>query len=668
MNLKRYSDKLPVYVSAGVLLAGSLWFVRMDWHIRGDDIAELRAAVEERRLAMRFNYDMTSSFDGVSVVYAKVIEDTSGGNITISNGLVDSPFYFSNANYDVFQKMAIYIDAAAPTGSYFQAAWYLDGVMQTGRMVIVVGRDPPGGQSVLGSIGDLTLYWRRLNLACGALYDNYVNLNAIPKDNGEQILITERITKAQVYDGIMTEARDMATASGGALPVIMWLADDVEDGDVLTAFDAMQWTVTEVYTNDYDGATHTFYSMASSPSNNVIDFTDSTSTRTPFDGGSFMPGISATNAPFAQSLYASINSTTHAVASGLGRWWTNTVGNGGALYRYGCEDTNGNYQAWKITHQDLDQSANVLANLNRTIALVPTSFFNVEMNIRNRHYYEYLTNYVPAGETMPNVNLQTYWDAAKSDALASTGTLALAGWDGTLGVSTRSASWEADKFSYEADWEIDEIRAGALLDWYFTKGAISNYPSAYALTNGMVARVRVFACAVNECSTITRDGLVGVSDRTDVAISGDYSETGKAASWGLVGVSGESATTAISALPLLAPTVTQTAHYFIPKNTPAVFTLRLLADIVTPTEPAIAIEFGNGINVPEFKTTIKRSYVEDIGGGLYIEDVDEYWGMYVAQYVFCFAIVVDWNWEHMNPADPYEPPTYTPEWLLPNTP
>jgi hypothetical protein len=667
MNLKRYSDKLPVYVSAGILISGMFWFLREDEHIRGEDVAELRAAVEERRIAMRFNYDMTSSFDGVSVVYAKVIEDTSGGNITILNGLVDSPVEFTADNYFIFRPVGVRVDADAPTGSYFEAAWYLDGNIQTGRMIVSVGAPPPGGPRYMGSIGDLTLNWRRLELWPGADGDNYVRLNEAPRRREREALVTERITKAQVYDDIMTEARDMATASGGALPVIMWLADDVEDGDVLTAFDAMQWTVTDVYTNDYDGATHTFYSMASSPSNNVIDFTDSTSTRTPFDGGSFMPGISATNAPFAQSLYGSINSNTHAVASGLGRWWTNTVGNGGALYRYGCEDTNGNYQAWKITRQDLDQSANVLANLNRTIALVPTSFFNVEKNIRNRHYYEYLTNYVPAGETMPNVNLQTYWDAAKSAALASTSTLALAGWDGTLGISTRKAFWEAEKFSYEADWEIDEIRAAALFDWYFTKGAISDYPSAYALTNGMVARVRVFACVVNECSTITRDGLVGVSNRTDVAISGDYSETGKAASWGLVGVSGESATNAISALPLLAPTVTQTAHYIIPTTTPAVFTLRLLADIVTPTEPAIAIEFGNGINVPEFKTTIKRSYVDDIGGGLDIEYVDEYWGMYVAQYVFCFAIVVDWNFAHLTDT-PYVPTPHTPEWLSTNTP
>ena len=51
MKTKKYNSKIPVYVSAGVLLAGTIWFARMDWHIRGEDIAELRAAVEERRMA-----------------------------------------------------------------------------------------------------------------------------------------------------------------------------------------------------------------------------------------------------------------------------------------------------------------------------------------------------------------------------------------------------------------------------------------------------------------------------------------------------------------------------------------------------------------------------------------------------------------------------------------
>ena len=46
-----------------------------------------------------------------------------------------------------------------------------------------------------------------------------------------------------------------------------------------------------------------------------------------------------------------------------------------------CEDTVGDYTAHKITRADLDQSANVLTNLKRTIALVPLSFLDTSNSV-----------------------------------------------------------------------------------------------------------------------------------------------------------------------------------------------------------------------------------------------------------------------------------------------
>ena len=35
--------------------------------------------------------------------------------------------------------------------------------------------------------------------------------------------------------------------------------------------------------------------------------------------------------------------------------------------------------------------------------------------------------------------------------------------------------------------------------------------------------------------------------------------------------------------------------------------------------------------------------------------------------VKCLAVVIDWNWEHMNPAAPYQPGQFTPGWISANT-
>ena len=52
MIKKRYSSRVPVFVTGGVLLTGMVWFARMDWNIRGEDVAELRAVNTDAPLAL----------------------------------------------------------------------------------------------------------------------------------------------------------------------------------------------------------------------------------------------------------------------------------------------------------------------------------------------------------------------------------------------------------------------------------------------------------------------------------------------------------------------------------------------------------------------------------------------------------------------------------------
>jgi|GEM_PF-6864651 len=51
MNWRKYSIKLPVYVSAGILISGTFWYLRDDPHIHGEDVVEIRAAAMERGVA-----------------------------------------------------------------------------------------------------------------------------------------------------------------------------------------------------------------------------------------------------------------------------------------------------------------------------------------------------------------------------------------------------------------------------------------------------------------------------------------------------------------------------------------------------------------------------------------------------------------------------------------
>ena len=696
MKTQKYNSKIPVYVSAGVLLAGTIWFARMDWHIRGEDIAELRAAVEERRMAT-WLVEPTQSLE-YGFVWCKVIEDTTGGKITYTNATKESPLQYTSNDFTTGQRVDFFIAEDAPVGSYFEVAWYVDGIMQGERMIIVVERFPPGGNKTRASIGDITLEWRAWKFNRGENAYNYVWLDKAPQDMGDHILITERVTKNQLYDKIMAEARAIARTTEGCsatLPAVFWLSDDVTDGDILCMYSGAEWNEV-AYTNDVGEdigeLIESYYTLRQSTNEGTMDKVRTTVARSPVLGQSVnMPGVSEIYAPLCARLYPETPTNIHNVGVDNnghpgGRWWKD-IGNYNTNYRYMCEDTVGVYTAHKIIRADLDQSANVLTNLKRTIALVPLSFLDTSNSVITKTFGtgNWTGTYFNAAN--PTYDLQKCVDVARAEAIDNKLTNNVASWDGSLCKYALNADayLRYSTAAPDEEWRIEED-AYVFFETHNVDGILTNYPPALCLTNGMISRVRVYAVVYNKAIARPLYGFVNVGGmywstnavKTMTSCAGDYSAISKALQWSLIGTPTVSYDVEFGdlKLPMTAPTLKHAARYEALDVPPPVFSLWLLADItdfgLPGAPPDMRVKFGDGeINWPDFKAWIKTT--ETIkwspGSGDY-EDyyIMENWDIYFESTIYCLAVVIDWVFDHMNPASPYEPTPHTPEWLSTNTP
>lgn len=691
MIKRNYSSSVPVVVSGGILIAGLLWFTRMDWKIRGEDIAELRSAVEERKMAAWMT-DPVVGGSAIAAVWCAIVEDTTGGMVTQLNATESSPLLFNIENYESFQRVDFAVGENARTGSFFEVAWYLDGNIQTGRMTLYVNSDPPGGEKFQGPIGDLELYWRSIRWHPGAL-DNYVRLIDEPADKVQEIIIKERISKAQVYDGIMANVRDVARMGEGenVMPAVFWLAHDVGDGDILCRLPDLKWNITASYTvSNYYGLgeiTNTTYELSTSTNDATSDLTATTVTRIFPDGTQVVPYGELTTLPFSRILYSATTNALYGAGANNDttetNWW-HSIGNGELNYRYGCEDTNGVYRNYRITTNDLNEAANVITNLNRTIAILPLSFLylipstNSAINAiigglgtTSTYFYAESAEY----------DLQEYVDAVQQSALQSTITNEITGteWDGEIAtylLSARADAFYPDRPNSFTNW-MWKISAAASINYSCAQlnGVITNYPAVSCLTNGMIGRVRVYACVRNSFScapdTVSISGYIPDPDSIIMdSFSGDYSAVSKAMRWSLIGEPVQIDDDININLPLAGPSYNERAGYYSGGDVPPVFSIWLLAEIDNPDSPDdMIVSFGaEKINWPRFKRHEKLEWtVQWPDTDDWHEKIEE-WDMYIESTAECIAVVIDWNWEHMNPADPYSPTTYTPEWLSTNTP
>lgn len=713
MNLIKYSQKLPVYVSAGVFIAGSIWFARMDWSALGEDVAELRSAVEERKLAMKVDYKMIYGWEedypggplilwpndikwtpvqtwfGTNQVWVEVIEDTSGGGVTVSNGLANTPLVFTDANYSDNQTVYFNVATNARAGSYVEAAVYVDGVMQTGRMIAVVGKAPPGGESGSASIGGVTLGWTRKRFEKSTAYEQTIRLDAAPREMESQIIISEHTSKTQFYSNVMYAAKIAATSgTGGELPywqyydyhdsapVPLWLTGDINDGDVLSEMVTGTWydaNTIHYITNTYGVRTYANYfylrdlSYIRPPVRDVIE---TTATRNAGEGVTFAAGIGRTNAPLSTTLYHGWSTSPWAreVLDGLGYFWAD-IGNGSNYYDYASE-SNGVSLTDAIAINDLDQTSNVLTNLNRTLVFLPVSALtsNVSYTVVDMRF-ETNRNWVSSS---PASRVPQLWDEALDSALARvTSSNTYDVYDGGLAAYRHEA--ESEPYPYRSGQGTVTNRE-YLLCWLTlakVTGKLYGYPSHDAVAAGIVKRVRVFAVTRNRNVYMHR-GYAGqeiVPDLTvtGATVTGDFRAVLIAMTKGIVkGLTNGPNSASNLVLPLEEPDLLNSCRYRDTEDDyPPQFVARLVTEVEDPTETGIDIDIGcvDDFDDPDCYTWTTTQYTSSRG---YIYNHDQR-SASIRTGLHCWAVVVDWEFSHLGETA-YEPTPYTPEWLSTNTP
>jgi hypothetical protein len=239
MNWKKYSPKLPVYVSAGILISGVLWYSRDDSHIRGEDIAAIKSAITERSAAFLTGPLTRSTTSEVEVV---VCDDTSGGNIYWDG---DNPLVFCQDDWDAWRlDCFVRSTANAPAGSYAEFGFLVDGERDSGRLRVAVGKDPPVGYkapyaSVLVLKDGRISYsesWIRLD-GPGSSHQVPVKMSAPParivSGGPDRIDISPAIVKETALCELFRELRTLFQKSQSRAPSatetgIWWIKPDPE--------------------------------------------------------------------------------------------------------------------------------------------------------------------------------------------------------------------------------------------------------------------------------------------------------------------------------------------------------------------------------------------------------------------------------------------------------
>lgn len=813
MNWRRYTDKLPVYVSAGILISGTLWFLRDDDRIVGEDLAELRAAVVERSAAFLAGPMSWSTTSEVRVV---VTDDTSGGGIFWDG---ENSFEFNQDNWSEY-RLDFFIRAAntAPAGSYAEFGFLIDGEFNPGRIRVAVGKDPPGGEVSAADIGALYVVGAAVRLDPGTRVQVPVKMKAAPLrvvsgapdrvDVGEQV----------VYDDFfiaLTGLRSLAQASQTYAPGgIWWLGSDTDDFDTEfasaegTGFLTVNRPSYTAYTSwyydayGYKGPTGGLcyaeegYPLSVSDAvvtprlfslNSVAVLSGSGIACVPgaFGWSPEAPPFTVSGGPY-KSLFAPLvwEDVLPGPWSALGRtaglsasvysmsefpfydgsWWVGHVGINALwawpVYDYVTE-AGGTNAAHTTRFGDKLLNIRVAANdavlvaraLTRTISVRPLQFIETN-DVRfggsptrweTREWYD-LDDWGSVTESGWSTNSGTgvpaFWSGGDPVRLIQADAGSFLDHDTEENGETETVHWLYD--FYGETWEeVGSVTEPASASTNGASGAMevyevhsitdayTDYPSEFALANGLVSRVRVYAAFDYEkqrrgrltrptdwgsCSySITNsppppspswpEGLEdAISDYTIIVSPSDtgFTFNNTAPAGDLAGaLSGVEIVLsefwdAPEAMGFSASARTEDIfHHSIggDRYVRSLKAMRLtkLVDVTDPTEYPIRVSLDfSGFEGFDGWDTETSETVEFLGSGEYASFYTDGANYNHAYYTgpisyfrstqseskmlgrdvsVCplFVVVVDWNFKHLV-STPYEPDPYTPEWLSANSP
>lgn len=338
-------------------------------------------------------------------------------------------------------------------------------------------------------------------------------------------------------------------------------------------------------------------------------------------------------------------------------------------------------QSAAISTNYLNQAANVLSNLNRTIYICGIDALTSTSRVYEAWGFSADTNYFCEGDRPASTVPQDWQSLASKELSLDVSATNVVAWDGKLIYYDREANFWTDCFRDLRGtpdpqiWEVDSL-SWVYFDTRRLDGCTLPYPSDYALASQYVAKVSIFA--VTMTAPFVKDALdVGQpyweSSTIQHTVSGSYADLNDMMTYGF-GIGADPAAE-WPANPLETASLTSSGEFVLAayKNSPKPFmppraSFRLLASAEDPTN---RVMFSLGTltpSHPDLKFTYeiydKRTWDDGDYESMAYWDT---WEVNLTMRVVCFAVVVDWKWRHLNPAKPYEPEPYTPPWVSANT-
>lgn len=313
--------------------------------------------------------------------------------------------------------------------------------------------------------------------------------------------------------------------------------------------------------------------------------------------------------------------------------------------------------------KDFNDVKNVYDNLNRTITFIDPSAIQCLAGTRRRYHVD---------EELEDSTYATYGEAELIteinkglDAVHSSSSVAADSWDGQLlNIDIDSQVWNS-----RSRWDPDEddiwttigeqSNLDAYGDWYITEfdSAHLDYPSDYAYSEGYVKKVHIYAIVT--ASACSRKGILGGWDHPYTTYTLDQSQPDFYENI-LKGV-----IPSVLELPDITLPDNSSIERHVVKEDASLFYNEIkcvkLTEVVNPTT---APTFDLGLTViADMLLAEMQKHKEDYEKKTTTEwdetDITRVWHENIIQ-VRDFVVIVEWNWDHLNPDKQFTPVLNTP--------
>lgn len=678
-----------IFVSAGIAVYGLLWYGRPSGAVRGEDVAECLAAKDER---FQIAYLTGTNGPADHHIYMTNVVSVTNASLTVaiwkSYGstlpyLTPASMEFTIGAWTTPQTLSL---ETYPDFGYWDISFSSNGVT-CGSIRITNTFIGPSVPNPPATVGPLTVdpgggtFHVNTPLTFGVVpnmptVSHYTNSVIAGIQPGYAVSASP--SWDLLYYGILDPARRMADdaeAGNRQSGMMYWLPEAVTDG-MAVASAQITWHggADPAHTA---GSNTTVWMAAAS---NSLAGALTCGTRYPVFGMRFIDGVSGTNLPFASHYYPACNASpaNASLFGGTGNWWTN-IGMGTNVYAWRCDIVTGRVTAARnkvITTNRLNEARAVMGAMTRTAVWFDPyqmTYSNAVTTVATVHYASNdvwqanggtpgVSNMIGAAsvcETRSVITNHT-WDDSY-------------GWHGLYDADIAGTLYEwhnASSPAYEKDeTDVDYI----ILSRKFT-GCRFPYPCDMAFASGYVARVSVYA--VGTCRTpqieapMYFEGVPMPDDPgTDFTRYSTYPGVTnyESLTYGILSCVSE------HGLPS-SPFLFDQTHVERADGANAQAAYRAALVFQSSANPTTRPSFTLGTGDIAYPSL---GDIATVGVDEYDHnhtDPADYQWRRTTQVTFAhqidvldFIVVVDWNWKHLNPVNPFEPDTFKPAWMGTNT-